>query len=144
MMWNCGYKSITIPEPVVSHARGLTFGKKRGSTSHYLSTRNWIALSMITNTRYRQLILLREFRNLAYTIIKTRFRKEAQIEARAIYDWFKLGKRLREKGFFIDLHKALLIEIPFERIPSFFTTRGYSRKYLEEWVIRNISNLSIE
>ena len=144
MMWNCGYESIMIPEPVASHARGLTFGKKRGSTSHYLGVRNRIALSLITNSRYRRLILLFAFRNSAYTIIKMGFKREAHIEARGIYDGFKLGKRLREKEFFIDLHKALLIEIPFERIPSFFTTRGYSRKYFEEWVIRNISNLSIE
>jgi len=38
MLWNCGYKLVGIPEVVASHARGLTFGRKK-VLSHATSLR---------------------------------------------------------------------------------------------------------
>jgi GT2 family glycosyltransferase len=52
-MWNCGYKLIAIPEMVANHVRSLSFGLGKGSLSVYLSERNKVALSLITNTRLR-------------------------------------------------------------------------------------------
>jgi len=49
MLWNCGYKLVSIPTIVASHARGLSFGRKRGSLAHYLIERARYALSYITS-----------------------------------------------------------------------------------------------
>jgi len=70
MLWNCGYKLVSIPTIVASHARGLSFGRKRGSLVHYLIERMRYALSYITNSRYRKLLLLRALRNMVVAILR--------------------------------------------------------------------------
>ena len=105
MTWNCGYKLVAIPEAVASHARGLTFGR-RSILSDYLSERNRVALSLITNTRYKSIILLHVLRSIATFMLRTRFKGSASLRARTLPDGIKLGKRLRSKGLFINVYRA--------------------------------------
>lgn len=76
-MWNYEYKLIAIPEAVASHARGLTFERgKRGPLSVYLSVRNKVALSLITNAKYKHIIkhiiLLHAIRSTATSTLMTK------------------------------------------------------------------------
>ncbi len=97
MLWNYGYKSIAIPEAVASHVGGLTIRKGLGPMSYYLTVRSRIALSSITNTRYRQVLLVQMLRNLLTSPLKAGL-KGGQAVARAIVDGLRLGEKLRRRG----------------------------------------------
>jgi len=154
IMWNHGYKLIAIPEAVASHARGLTFGRltfgrdKRSALEVYLNERNRIALSLITNTRYKHIILLHMLRNTATTTLRARFKSSASTMARALFDGIKLGRKLKSRGIRIDVYKAPIIKIPIKDLGVFFTTkravRKYVRKYFKDWVLKNLNSLSVE
>jgi len=93
MLWSCGYKLVAIPEIIASHARGLTFGRGGKSTnSIYLGERNRVALTQITNTRYKHVLLLHALRNLiTSTLSRTGFSDLAKTRTRVIIDGVRLG-----------------------------------------------------
>jgi len=145
MMWNYGYKLIAIPEAVASHVRGLTFRKgKRSTFSVYLSERNRLALSLITNVTYRSIIPLHVLRSIATTTLVTGFKGSASIIARTLFDGIRLGKKLRSKGLFINVYKAPLIKIPIKDLGAFFTTKRLIIKYFENWALKNLNSLTID
>jgi len=143
MMWNCGYKLVAIPEAVASHVRGLTFGR-RSILSDYLSGRNRVALSLITNTRYKSIILLHVLRSITTSMLKTGFKGSAPLRARTLPDGIRLGKRLRSKGLFINIYRAPLIKIPIKDLIVFFTARRLVAKYFENWALRNLNSLTTD
>ena len=146
MLWSCGYKLIAIPEIVASHARRLTFGKGEMSiTSTYLRERNRVALTQITNTRYRRVVLLHALRNLITPITpRTGFSGLAKTRTRAIIDGVRLGRRLKNQGVSLDIYKAPLVKIPPRDLGVFFTARRLIKKYFEKWAYKNIELLTIE
>jgi GT2 family glycosyltransferase len=147
IMWNHGYKLIAIPEAVASHARGLTFGIGRGKRSAlavYLGERNRIALSLITNTRYKHIVLLHTLRDAAITTLRARFKSSTSAMARALFDGIKLGRKLKSRGIHIDIYKAPIIKIPIKDLGVFFTTKHAVRKYLKDWALKNLNSLSVE
>jgi GT2 family glycosyltransferase len=146
MLWSYGYRLIAIPEIIASHARGLTFGRgKRSSISIYLSERNRVALTQITNTRYKHIVLLHALRNLTTsTLPRTGFSDLAKTRARVIIDGLRLGRRLKNQGVFLDIYKAPLVKIPLRDLGVFFTAKCLIKKYFEKWAYKNIKLLTIE
>jgi len=145
MMWNHGYKLIAIPEAVASHARGLTFGRgKRSALTVYLGERNRIALSLITNTRYKHIIPLYTLRNTVTTILTTRFKSSTSAIARALFDGIKLGRKLKSRGIIIDIYKAPIIKIPVKDLGVFFTTKHVVAEYFKDWALKNLNSLFVE
>jgi GT2 family glycosyltransferase len=147
MIWNYGQKSVAIPEVVASHARSLTFGKK-GNFPVYLGERNRIALMRITNTRYRNVVLLYALnymlRYIAVYTLKRWSESYTQTRLRAIIDGMKLARKLRSKGIFIDIYKAPLIKIPLRYTELFFVPRRVTAKYFENWYVRVLDSLVVE
>uniref|UniRef100_A0A7J3Z6T6 Uncharacterized protein n=1 Tax=Ignisphaera aggregans TaxID=334771 RepID=A0A7J3Z6T6_9CREN len=144
-MWNHGYKLISIPEAVASHARGLTFGRgKRSALTVYLSERNRIALSLITNTRYKHIIPLHTLRNTVTTTLMTGSKSSTSAMARALFNGIRLGKKLKSKGILIDIYKAPIIKIPIKDLGVFFTTKRVVAEYFKNWALKNLNFLFIE
>jgi GT2 family glycosyltransferase len=146
MLWSCGYRLIAIPEIITSHARGLTFGRRRKSTiSTYLGERNRVALTQITNTRYKHIVLLHALRNLTTsTLPRTEFSDLAKTRVRAIIDGLRLGRRLKSRGVFLNIYEAPLVKIPLRDLGVFFTAKRLIKKYFEKWAHKNIKLLTIE
>jgi len=150
MMWNHGYKSIAIPEAVASHAGSLTFG--RGSTfSLYLNERSRIALTQITNTRYRNVVLLHTMNYMlrslaAYALKGLKIRPGSYIRARvkAMIDGIKLARKLRSKGVFIDIYKAPIIRVPLRYFWWSFIARRIATKCFDNWNVRILNYLTVE
>jgi GT2 family glycosyltransferase len=147
MMWNYGYKSVAIPEVVAAHARNLTFGRKSAFLA-YLNERNRIALTLITNTRYKSVVLLYALnymlRNIATSTLKMWPESYASMRARALIDGIKLARKLRSRGIFIDIYKAPLIKIPLGYIEAFFAARRVASKYFDNWDVRILNYLIAE
>jgi GT2 family glycosyltransferase len=146
MLWSCGYKLIAIPEIIARHARGLTFGRgRRSCISIYLSERNRVALTQITNTRYKHVVLLHALRNLiASTLPRTGLSSHAKTRARVIIDGLRLGRRLKNRGVFLDIYKAPLVKIPPRDLGAFFTARRLIKEYFENWAYKNLNLLTVE
>jgi len=144
LMWNCGYRAVAIPKAVASHARGLTFGRGKNPFLIYLLERNRVALSIITNTKYRHVIFSHILRGAIVSTLRTDPKNLIQVRMRALYDGIKLGKKLKSRGLFINLYKAPLIRIPLRDIGIYFTTRHIIVRYFENWFIKNLSFLTVE
>jgi hypothetical protein len=131
---------------VASHARGLVFGRGRKSTiSTYLGERNRVALAQITNTRYKQVVLLHTLRNLiTSTLPRTGFSNLAKTKARVIIDGVRLGRKLKNRGVSLDIYKAPPVKIPLRDLRVFFTARRLIKKYFENWAYKNLNLLTIE
>ena len=141
MLWNHGYRLVAMPEAIAEHVRTLTFGT-RSLLPIYLSTRSRSALTLITNTRYRDLIWLHILRN---SLTSTRLEmKLAKYLLRALIDGIELGNKLKSKGFFIDIYKAPLVRIPLGYIEAFFAARRVASKYFDNWDIKILSSLVVE
>jgi len=147
IMWSYGYKSVAIPEIIASHVGSLTFGRK-SSFQTYLLERNRIALLLITNTRYKYIAFLHKVRSFMTFALKTPTKNLKPIEVRALVNGLKLGRKLRERGIFINIYKAPLIKIPLRNIIRLFTTSDIAMKYLkeyfEDWITKNLSFLTVE
>jgi Predicted glycosyltransferases len=143
MLWSCGYKLVAVPEVVASHARGLTFGKK-STLSAYISERNRVTLSVVTNTRYRQIVLLHATRNTVTSALRTGLRGFTGVRARVLVDGLRLGKKLKRRGISIDIYKAPIIKIPLKDVPLFFTARHVVSRYLESRILNELSKLVVE
>jgi GT2 family glycosyltransferase len=147
MMWNYGYKSVTIPEVVASHARSLTFGRE-SAFSAYLNERNRITLTLITNTRYKNVVLLYALnymsRNFVASTLKVWPKSYARTRTRAVIDGIKLARKLRGRGIFIDVYKAPLIRIPLGYFKGFFTARRVVTKFFDNWDVRILDSLTVE
>ena len=89
----------------------MTFGK-RATFASYLLAKNRVALSIVTNTRYRRLILVHELRNAIMSTIRTGTPSLAGLKMRAIVDGLRLGEKLLRKCIFIDIYRAPIIRIP--------------------------------
>jgi len=141
MMWSHGYKLVAVPEAVAEHVRKLTLGKE-SLLPTYLITRSRVALTLITNIRYRNLIQLHVLRN---SVTSIRIGKElAKYFLRALIDGIELGKMLKSRGLFINIYKAPLIKIPPKQVMAYFVTKGIANKYRENWVSGSLSLLTVE
>jgi len=143
MLWNCGFSSISIPEAVAYHARGSTF-KKQAVFPTYLNVRNRVALSVITNIRYKYLVLLHVLKSISALIARTRSKNFAKAMIRALIDGLRLGETLKRKRVMIDIYKAPIIIIPLKDMPLFFTAQRVAVKYCEKYIINKISELAVE
>jgi GT2 family glycosyltransferase len=144
MLWNRGYKLIVIPEVIATHVRNLSFGKEGRSLLTYLGERNRIALSLVTNTRYKHVILFYMLKRALASAPRTELGGFARLEIRALFDGINLGMRLSSKSLFIDLYKAPLVEIPLQDVWKFLVLRRLVTKYFEKWFSKNLSFLVVE
>jgi len=86
MLWNHDFKLACIPKIVAEHTRSSTIGE--GSPlQHYFGARGRVALSLISNSRFKELILFQSIRGL-YKCAGLRSRACT----RAVIDGLKLGK----------------------------------------------------
>lgn len=113
MLWDCGYPSISVPKVVGYHLRGSTFGRVTPLT-WYLSTRNRVALTFITNSRYKGLILKHSFEGLTTRTVK-RWRLYS-IHIRSLYDGISLGRMLLNKMKIINIYRAPLISLKMNEV----------------------------
>jgi len=143
-MWNYRYRLVAIPESVASHVRGLTFGRGKSTSSAYLGERNRIALSIITNTKYKYIILSHMLRSIIVSASGIKAKGLTQARVRALYDGVRLGRRLKSKGLFIDIYKAPLIKVPLMNVRIYFIARHVIIRYFEDWVVKNLSSLTLE
>ncbi|MEM2206872.1 MAG: glycosyltransferase family 2 protein [Ignisphaera sp.] len=132
VLWNNGYKVIAIPEIIATHRRGTTFRKQH---KIYLGERNRIALSYITNTKYKLVIKLHTLRVTLPHVFESSYRM------RVLYDGIKLGRILRSKyNLLIDVYKAPILNLSLEELVLFYFI-GSKRKLLkfhEEKVVKTI------
>jgi len=143
MLWSCGFSSISIPKVVAYHARSSTFRRRKGSSGVYFFERNRIATALISNTRYKHMVLLHAARNIVTAMLKTEL-DVSKIEARALADGLELGKLLRSRDIFIDLYKAPVMRVEPENLIHYFTSRHMITRYREEWAIKNLERLVVE
>jgi len=147
IMWNHGCKSVAIPEAVASHAGSLTFGKKN-AFSTYLVDRNRIALTLITNTRYKNIMpfymLNCTLRDFAGSILRMRYEDYTQTRIKAMIDGIKLAKKLRSRGILIDIYKAPIIKIPSKYMSASFIARRLAAKYFENCDVKILSSLTVD
>jgi GT2 family glycosyltransferase len=143
MLWNCGFPLVSVPEVVAHHVRSFTF-KKQAVFSTYLNVRNRVALSVITNIRYKYLVLLHVLKSISALIARTRSKNFAKAMIRALIDGLRLGKTLKRKRVMIDIYKAPIIIIPPKDVPLFFTVQRVAVKYCEKYIINKISELAVE
>jgi GT2 family glycosyltransferase len=142
MLWNCKFPLISIPEVVAYHVRSSTF-KRISSLGVYLIDRNRIAQAFITNSKYRNAILLHALRN-AVTSLLSSGPEMSKMLIRAFIDGVRLGKLLRNRGIFIDLYKAPIMMIEPKNLVHYFTSRHMVTRYREEWAIKNLERLVVE
>jgi GT2 family glycosyltransferase len=142
MLWNCKFPLIGIPEVVAYHARSSTF-KRISSLGAYLIDRNRIAQAFITNSKYRNVILLHALRN-AVTSLLSSGPEASKMLIRAFIDGVRLGKLLRNRGIFIDLYKAPIMRIEPKDLIYYFTLRHMVTRYREKWAIKNLERLVVE
>lgn len=144
VLWNNNYKVISIPEIVATHRRGATF--RKGSTLSfmmYFVERNRVALSCVTNTRYRSAIRLHFIKATLIGALRSMFAHHV----RALYDGIKLGTTLRRKhGLFIDMYRAPILRISPRELVMYYLagTRRRLLKLYEEKVTRLIKKLEVD
>ncbi len=144
MLWNHGFKLACIPKIVAEHASGSTIGE--GSPlQHYFGARGRVALSLISNSRFKELILLQSIRGL-YKCVSLR----SSVCTRTVIDGLKLGKLVMLKyGIFIDLYKAPIIKLnSLWALGHLIFTRSTGRRILrriyEDWFIKNLKKLTVD
>jgi GT2 family glycosyltransferase len=142
MLWNCKFPLISIPEVVAYHARSSTF-KKISGLGAYLTDRNRVAQAFITNSKYKNVILLHALRNVATSALSSG-PEVSKMLIRAFIDGVRLGKLLRNRGIFIDLYKAPIMRVEPKDLIHYFTSRHMVTKYREEWAIKNLERLVVE
>lgn len=142
MLWNsCNSccRVIAIPQVVAKHQGGASF---RGY-GRYLDTRNRVALSYVTNTRYRHLIKLHTIRSTLLGWL----RPKSPRYMRAFYDGVKLGRILRDKhNIFIDIYKAPILKISLREFIMYHLagTRKRLLRLYEEKTIKLIKRWEVD
>lgn len=109
----------------------------------YLGERNRIAISCVTNTRYKHAIKLHSIRATLPGVL----RLMSTYHTRALYDGVRLGTKLRRKyGLFIDMYKAPILRVsPRELVMYYFAgMRRKLLKFYEEKVTKLIKKLEVD
>ena len=138
-LWNCGYTIRSFPYVVARHKRRSTF---RGFTilEAYLTIRNSVALKEITNSRFNFLVdvfISRTAFSHIYQGLNLHKIKVARMVSRAYSDGVKLGKKLKTKGFAIDIYKAPIAKFS----PSGIILRRYVTKRISENILSKYSSI---
>ena len=133
-LWNCGYTVRSFPYVVAKHRRRSTF---RGFTAlkAYLTIRNSVALKEITNSRFNFLVdifISRTALAYIYRGLNLHEIKVAKMISRAYSDGVKLGKKLKNEGFTIDIYKAPIAKISLSGM--------ILRRYVANKISENILN----
>ena len=123
-MWNKGYKIKMFPFIAGKHRRSTTFNVYK-PLQLYLYIRNHIVLHNLSNSRYKGLINLLFIRKYIVDMLKANsYGKSGYVIAKALRDAYKLSKKLKQQGFFIDLYKAPIIKLdPLDAIKGLFLRR---------------------
>jgi len=120
-LWECGYRSVAIPIVAGYHRRGSSLG--RGAIYHYYAVRSWVAVSWISNSRYKEIIPLIALS----TAIRRSIIKSSSIIARAIRDGIRIGTKLLMEIGILDIYRAPILYIT----PSEATIAIASPKIIE-------------
>lgn len=108
MLWNCGYRIVTIPVVTAEHYRSGTFGRIHG-IQWYLLVRNMIALNVVANSRFKSLVNLYALKGfITPTVAKGGL---WSLHLQAVRDGLRYGRKLRRKIGPIDIYKAPLVDL---------------------------------
>lgn len=131
-LWNYNCRVIAIPKVVAKHRRGSTFAKYgRSRLDSYLLWRNRVALSFLTNTRYKHILSLYAMRSSFLDTVRLR----STCHVRTLYDGVKLGKILRERyNLTLDIYKAPMLKLSLTEVVEHYLTdvRGRLERFREK------------
>lgn len=139
MLWNHGFSSVSINEVVAEHLRGASFGR-RSLLSLYLHLRNHVALSEVSNSRYKRIMKLITARFGASCLRDN----SCRYVAKAILSSGRRLSKLLKRRLYIDLYKAPIVRMDPLYVPLLFVSRKYVEKYFKKWYIQNIDKLEIK
>ncbi|MEM4970747.1 MAG: glycosyltransferase family 2 protein [Sulfolobales archaeon] len=122
-LWQCSYRSISIPVLAGYHRRGSTSG--RGATATYYAIRSWVASGIISNSRYRNIIPIIALS----TAIRRSIRKRSAIISRAVIDGIKLGEKLIREIGVINIYKAPILYISLSEVLGSMTSLKIVERY---------------
>lgn len=136
---------MVIPIAVATHRRGSTFGRHKTTlNTDLLFERNRIALSYLTNVRYKYRIRL----HVARILLSKIHRKEAFKKViRARRDGVELSRILRKKyGLFINMYKAPILKITLREFVRYYIagTKMKLLKHAEERIAKFIKELEVD
>jgi len=127
LLWSRGYKVYGLPVIAGWHRGGFTV--KKSPLSLYYGLRGWVAMGLITNSRYRDLI---PGVVLSYALRKAARDRRYVVALRGALDGVSLSKRLSGYVDRLDIYRGPIIPIdPIEIPRSFITLRGFDREVEE-------------
>jgi GT2 family glycosyltransferase len=111
LLWNSGYRCITLPRVVARHKREAGGG---GILRTYCLWRNRTALVRLTDSRFKIFEYVFGFSSMIYLLVSKQGGK-AKVLVKGIYDGHGLAKKMRkEYGFKISLDKVPMYRLGFE------------------------------
>jgi GT2 family glycosyltransferase len=123
-LWNCSYKSVTLPKVVGCHYRRVTIKKySRSINISYFSLRNWFAFWIITNSRFKLVLPLvmlifqlkkvfKKEKGYLPSVLTTNISNPADFIRwliKALVDGLRLGMRLKKDMGLVDIYKAPIL-----------------------------------
>lgn len=133
-LWECSYRSVAIPIVAGYHRRGSSSG--RGAMATYYGIRSWVAVSRISNSRYREIIPLIALS----TAIRRSIIKRSSIIARAIRDGIRLRTKLLRERDILDIYRALILYItPSEVIKSIAALKMIKNRWKAQLLASKLS-----
>lgn len=142
LLWNKGFNIIAIPEIVATHNRGSTFGKT-SFLKIYLGERNRVALSGLTNVKYKYRIWIHSLRVLMSKIQN----KDAKKVSRALCDGIRLSKLLRTKyNLSVNIYSAPILKITQEEFLKYYMAGTKERlvRHIESKIVKIIRELEVD
>jgi GT2 family glycosyltransferase len=123
-LWNCSYKSVTLPRVVGSHYRRETI-KKHGRSINisYFSLRNWFAFWIITNSRFKVVLpfimlilqlkkVFKKEKGYLPSVLTTNISNPTDSICwlvKAVVDGIRFGVQLRKDLGLVDIYKAPIL-----------------------------------
>ncbi|MEM2293215.1 MAG: glycosyltransferase [Nitrososphaerota archaeon] len=146
LLWNHGYRIISIPQPVAFHKRGATFKE----IAKLYSLRGRITLILSTTTRYKKTLLLenmlklpmpslqqlKKFKIFSMTTVKTKLKLFNEAKA--------IARKLVKRYGLIDIYKAPIIELDVKNsFYRLFMPGSIANKIVEKRIKNLVNFLSI-
>ena len=127
-LWNKGYKVKSFPFVAAKHIRGFTSKKLRPMYA-YLVTRNWIALVLSSNTKFKPLVAILVLKSLIVRSIRHIGSPELIKDyVMAVSSGVKIGWTKRSRGEGVDVYRAKILYLPPKQLILGLISRRFSLK----------------
>lgn len=101
LLWEKGYRCVMFPYPVAEHYRKATI-KKYSEKIRLIGLRNFLALNMVANSRFKSVIFSKHF-------MKSLFRERKLF--RVVMDGIRLGRVLMKTFGKLNIYRAPLLKV---------------------------------